>query len=136
MILVDLKSPVKDFMSSLKNIFSKRLRDVRITRGLSQSDLASKVDLQRSSVSKMETLDYPNLPSIEALVALAAELRVSTDYLLGLSENSSISEEDHPPIPDWVKPLLTGFAGFDPVRIEVVTDIVQGADNHSKKVTK
>jgi transcriptional regulator with XRE-family HTH domain len=115
-------------MPSLKKIFSQRLKTVRETKGYSQTELARKVGLQRSSVSKMEAYESPNLPSLEVLVSLSKELSVSADYLLGISESVSANvSEKRPPIPDWLKPLLPALVRLDPVRIEIVSDIIEGS---------
>ena len=72
-------------MPSVKTDFPRRLKAARKAKGCSQAALAERINLQRSSVSKMEAEANPNLPSVEILVALAHELEVSADYLLGLS---------------------------------------------------
>ena len=115
-------------MPSLKKIFSQRLKIVRETKGYSQSELARKVNLQRSSVSKMESLDAPNLPSLEVLFYLTKELGVSADYLMGLSESVSVNvDENRPPIPDWLRPLLPALVRLDPVRIDIIRGIVEAS---------
>jgi len=61
--------------------FPARLRAARALRGLSQSELAERADLQPSAVSHFET--GRRSPSFDNLKALAEALQVSTDYLLG-----------------------------------------------------
>lgn len=61
--------------------FPDRLRSARQLRNLSQSDLATKADLQPSAVSHFET--GRRAPSFDNLKALSEALQVTTDYLLG-----------------------------------------------------
>ncbi len=62
-------------------IFRARLRAAREFRGLSQGELAIRAGLQASAVSHFET--GTRKPSFDNLKRLADALRVTTDYLLG-----------------------------------------------------
>ena len=63
------------------DIFSKRLRATREFRRISQSELALRAGLQASAVSHFETATRK--PSFDNLKRLADALEVTTDYLLG-----------------------------------------------------
>ncbi len=54
---------------------------IRENRGLSQSELAEKIGLQKQNVSAYER--GVKVPNIEKLTAIADTLRCSTDRLLG-----------------------------------------------------
>ena len=69
----------------LSNAFPDRLRTAREARGMSQGKLAEKAGLQPSAVSHFET--GTRKPSFDNLRRLADALRVSTDYLLGRTED-------------------------------------------------
>lgn len=59
------------------------LRELRVTRGLSQTQLAAKLDISRSAYSMYES--GARLPSVATLMTMAEVLSVSIDYLLGLT---------------------------------------------------
>ena len=59
----------------------ENIRRIRESRGLSQSELAEKVELQKQNISSFER--GVKIPSLEKLVAIADALRCSTDVLLG-----------------------------------------------------
>lgn len=60
--------------------FAERLKDARRVCGLSQEELAERLDVSRQAVGKWEQgLAYPEM---EKLLALCAELHVSADMLL------------------------------------------------------
>lgn len=59
------------------------LRELRIMRGLSQTQLAGKIDISRSAYSMYET--GARLPSVATLMTMSDVLNVSIDYLLGLT---------------------------------------------------
>lgn len=68
--------------------FPDRLRAARQLRGLSQSELAEKADLQPSAVSHFET--GRRSPSFDNLKALSEALQVTTDFLLGRVEEPGV----------------------------------------------
>ena len=73
----------------MPNIFAERLRAVREMRKLSQSELAEQADLQSTAVSHFET--GRRSPSFANLKALSDALKVTTDYLIGRSEEMHVS---------------------------------------------
>jgi transcriptional regulator with XRE-family HTH domain len=69
----------------MSNIFAERLRTARELRKLSQSELAEQANLQPSAVSHFET--GRRSPSFQNLKALADALKVTTDYLIGRTDD-------------------------------------------------
>lgn len=65
-------------------LFGLRLRALRQEKGITQEQLANKVDIVKASISGYEQSSI--YPSIEVLVKLCKYLDVSADYLLGLSD--------------------------------------------------
>jgi len=61
--------------------FAERLKQVRNSKGLSQSDLARKTGLMPAAISHFET--GQRRPSLDNLMKLVDALSVSCDYLLG-----------------------------------------------------
>lgn len=73
----------------METTFAARLKAVRESRGLSQSDLAEKTGLQPSAVSHFET--GGRSPSFENLRRLADALSVTTDYLVGRDASPNVA---------------------------------------------
>ncbi len=71
------------------DIFADRLRTARESRKMSQSDLAEKAGLLPSAVSHFET--GRRSPSFANLKALSDALKVTTDYLIGRSDDMKVS---------------------------------------------
>ena len=96
--------------------FPQRLRTARIARGLSQSELGERADLQASAVSHFET--GARRPSFDNLKRLADALRVTTDYLLGRSDlmNTSAATVDR---------LHRHYSGLSAEYQEMADDFVQ-----------
>lgn len=67
------------------DIFRERLKKTRENRGLSQAQLADMISLPPSSISHFE--NGPRKPSFDNLRKLASALNVTTDFLLGRSDN-------------------------------------------------
>ena len=69
-----------------KQFFSQRVYQLRKQRGLSQKELGEAVGLSHKSISTIES--ELSSTSIEKLILLAKFFDVSTDYLLGLKDET------------------------------------------------
>ena len=69
--------------------FSEKLSILRKARGLTQEQLAEKLDVSRQSVSNWESGQAT--PDLEKIVALSTVFNVTTDYLLKSSEIDDLS---------------------------------------------
>ena len=77
---------------NIKEIFSERLKEVRLAKDLTQPQLAKLINSTDRNISNYET-GY-SLPSVPVLFSLAVALSTSIDYLIGLSNNPSINKAD------------------------------------------
>ncbi len=68
-----------------EKMLGNRLRMVRESRGLSQVELARRVNVKSATINRYE--QGVRNPDPEMLDALANELEVSVDYLLGRTDN-------------------------------------------------
>jgi len=66
-----------------------RIKELREQYGITQSQLANKMDVTRSSVNAWEM--GISLPCLSKVIELALFFHVSTDYLLGIESNEVIS---------------------------------------------
>ena len=72
--------------------FNEKLQELRKQRGLTQEELAEKLYVSRTAISKWESgRGYPN---IESLKAIAKFFSVTVDELLSTDEVLTIAEED------------------------------------------
>ena len=71
----------------------EKLKDLRIEKGLSLEELASETGLSKSALGSYEYNDHKDI-SHTAIIVLAKFYGVSTDYLLGLSENRDERSSD------------------------------------------
>lgn len=69
-------------------MISEKIRELREKAGFSQSQLAKKLDVTRSSVNAWEI--GLSTPTTQYVVALAKLFHVSADYLLGLESQHVI----------------------------------------------
>ncbi len=67
--------------------FGERLRTLRLENRLTQSQLADRLGIVGATVSEYE--NCRKYPSVEVLIKLCGTLNVSSDYLLGLSDNKA-----------------------------------------------
>lgn len=70
-----------------KEIFAKRLVKLRENRGITQQTLADDLKITRQSLSLYEKAE--RTINIDLLVKIAKYFDVSTDYLLGLTDNAT-----------------------------------------------
>ena len=69
-----------------RETFSARLKELRLSKGISMQKLANAVGLKnKGSIGQFESM--LNIPSAETLVLLANYFDVSLDYLVGLSDD-------------------------------------------------
>ena len=73
----------------MADIFAERLRAVRELRKMSQSELADESGLLPSAISHFET--GRRSPSFANLKTLSDALKVTTDYLIGRSNEMHVS---------------------------------------------
>jgi len=68
-----------------KNIFAKRLKQLRKDKHLKQEDIGSLLSVTKTQISDIE--NARRTTTLENLVVLSDFFCVSTDYLLGLTDN-------------------------------------------------
>lgn len=66
------------------NKFAERLKNLREETGISQSQLARETKLSQAAISLWE--DGKRQPNAEAITTLALYFKITSDYLLGLSD--------------------------------------------------
>ncbi len=69
-------------------MIAERIKTLRETNNLTQSALAKKLNVTRSSVNAWEM--GISVPSTSLIVDIARLFHVSTDYLLGIDSTSSL----------------------------------------------
>lgn len=72
--------------------FSKRLKELRMQKRVSQSDLGKRIGVSNASISQYES--GTRFPDTQKLELLADVLGVSTDYLLGRDVPAWATKED------------------------------------------
>lgn len=68
-----------------------KIKALREIKGMTQSELAKKLGITRSSVNAWEM--GISVPSTQYIVELSTLFQVSTDYLLDIKESASLSLE-------------------------------------------
>ena len=64
--------------------FKERLKELRIDRGLSQMQLAKKLNLSQSAIAKWEL--GKTEPTASAIIAIAEFFGETTDFILGITD--------------------------------------------------
>ncbi|MDH2858868.1 helix-turn-helix domain-containing protein [Bacillus cytotoxicus] len=85
-------------------ILSIRIKELRKERKWSQRELGEKVDVSESFISKVES--GKKQPSREVTTKIAEVLDVTTDYLLGRSEDPELNEEEDKIVSEEGKNIL------------------------------
>lgn len=85
---------------------AQRLRNLRIEKGLKQSEVAEILNIQRTTYCKYETSDIQ--PPNDILINIANLFKVSSDYLLNLSNDPTPpnkTKEAAPPLgsEEWLR---------------------------------
>lgn len=74
------------------NEFAETLKNLRTKKGLTQTQLADKLWLNKSIISAYE--NEQRMPSLDVLIKLSYEFNVSMEYLLGIEKNKTIDISD------------------------------------------
>ncbi|KQZ19221.1 XRE family transcriptional regulator [Mesorhizobium sp. Root552] len=77
----------------LSNLFRERLKLLLTRSDLNQSAFATAVGIDRSALSQLLSGASTRLPRAETLLNMAAEFKVSLDWLLGLSQDEGVTGE-------------------------------------------
>lgn len=72
---------IGDILSHNNNMFAKRLRELRIEKGLTQQKLADEFKVDRTTVMKWETGERET--NFSMLITIARYFNTSVDYLIG-----------------------------------------------------
>ena len=68
--------------------FAENLKNLRTSKGLTQTQLAQKLWLNKSIISAYE--NETRTPSLEVLIKLSNEFNVSMEYLLGIEREKTV----------------------------------------------
>lgn len=91
--------------------FGDRIAEARERKGLTQEKLAQRIEVSRAALSHYEK--SRRQPDIDTLVKIAAELGVSVDYLLGLTNDPNPYGPDEPTEKDLEELMKKGGLMFD-----------------------
>lgn len=98
--------------------FSKKLKELRESKGMSQSALAEALEISRGSISFYENGE--RVPDILVLCKVSNFFNVSTDYLLGKTE-SATTDTDLRSVCD--------YTGLSQVSVEALCDMSHFAED-------
>ena len=71
-----------------RNTFATRLKTLREERGMNQNELANGLGVSRGSISFYE--NGSRLPDIDVIYRICGFFRVTSDYLIGLTDNREV----------------------------------------------
>lgn len=107
----------------------KRIRELRKAKKWTQQELANKLELDRTTISKWERQGGSE-PDNMTIAKLADIFGVSTDYLLGRTDSPKRTIE----LPQTIAPYLPeGFEELPPEAKEEILTIVEYVMNKYKK---
>ena len=100
-----------------RTVFSNRLRDARTARNMTQESLSELSGVAREMIARYE--NQKAFPAIETLIKLAQIMNVTTDYLLGLTDDPDFEQ------PETIAARPT--AGMPPISQERLDEIIAEA---------
>ncbi|MEM5609234.1 helix-turn-helix transcriptional regulator [Bacillus toyonensis] len=74
----------------MENIIGKRIKEIRMSLGYTQQQFADSVDISKPMVSYIES--GKKTPSRETVSKISNLANISTDYIMGLSDNKNNEE--------------------------------------------
>lgn len=94
--------------------FGENLKSLRTKKGLSQTQLATKLWLNKSIISAYE--NEQRSPSLDVLIKLSYEFNVSMEYLLGIERDKTLD-----------------ISGLNDEQVTVVNSLVELLRKENKK---
>ena len=91
-------------------MLSEQIKNLRTAKGINQVELAKCLGVTKQSVSNWENENI--MPSIDMLIKIAEYFGVTTDFLLGLSENHTLN--------------TTGLSEIQIAHIQTLIDDIRG----------
>ena len=114
-----------------------RLKELRLDKGLKQSELANILMTTQATIGKYERGDLE--PNLDFLKKLADFFEVSTDYLLGRSDDFGIIslKNETPALSTKAQELVDIFNALDPMhQVQVLEYARYFAERSGKKIKK
>ena len=103
----------------MDNIFAVNLKNLRIEKGLNQTELAEKLFINKSMISSYEK--GTRMPSLDILMQLTFIFNVSIDYMLGVQRNE---------VEDKQKSL--DISGLNDNQIKIIENLIEEFRNCNK----
>ena len=103
----------------MDNIFAVNLKNLRIEKGLNQTELAAKLFINKSMISSYEK--GTRMPSLDILMQLTFIFNVSIDYMLGVQRNE---------VEDKQKSL--DISGLNDNQIKIIENLIEEFRNCNK----
>ena len=111
---ISICQPYYYYKKGYTGMIADRIKMLRETKNISQAELAKKLGISRSSVNAWE-LGF-SCPSMGYVVEMSNLFHVSTDYLLGQKQNTSID-----------------ISGLDEEQVRLVYELVEHFKKEKKK---
>ena len=92
--------------------FGDKLKELRKREKMTQSDLSNKLNINRVTITKYETGE--RTPTTDDIISLAKYFNVSTDYLLGITDNSTTNTDLQ---------AVCNYTGLHENVIEIIKDL-------------
>ena len=113
--------------------FNEKLQELRKQKGLTQEELAEKLYVSRTAISKWESgRGYPN---IESLKAIAKFFSVTVDELLSTDEVLTIAEEDNKRKEKRFRDLIYGLLDLSMAMLLFLPFFAEKADGTIQSVS-
>ena len=106
---------------AMENIFGERLKKLRHSKGITQKELAEQLQIGRSSIAEYEA--GKKTPTGPVVAKIAKYFSVSTDYLLGLTDDPTPKSGE---LPEFLKEKLKRLEELQK-KVGKLQDILQQA---------
>jgi transcriptional regulator with XRE-family HTH domain len=111
-----------------KKIFAERIRALRVSSNLTLKEVGEALGLKAEAISNMESGIRGT--SVESLCKLADFFKVSLEYLVGDSNDSSISHNHNykldKSIPNWVKDIIPELTNLTKMNQKAFIALLKG----------
>ncbi|AJQ59274.1 helix-turn-helix transcriptional regulator [Bacillus cereus] len=119
----------------MENIIGKRIKEIRMSLGYTQQQFADSVDISKPMVSYIES--GKKTPSRETVSKISNLANISTDYIMGLSDNKTSEEPSASDVMLELKYYIDRVETFDDetkeFAIKKIKALISGLDIEENK---
>ena len=112
-------------------MLGQRIKELRLEKGWTVEELANRVNRSKSTISEIE--NNKNKPGRKLIELFSTEFRVTTDYIMGLSNHKELSSKQSSEVERRLSEFAPRIEKMSPEKIQMLMETVDALINTMSK---